>query len=86
MGRQILVGDAEVAEAPHQRGDAGALGMAVELVAQHVAVVARARRSSRQAPAGARGSGSASMMSSVFRPIFAISDVLLVDRDQLAAG
>src|SRR5437868_1021540 len=39
VGREVLVGDSEVGEPPHERGDAGPLGVAVELVAERVAVI-----------------------------------------------
>ena len=86
VGRQVLVGDAEVAQAPHQRGDAGPLGMAVEFVAEHVAVIARAATFHSESSGGIAVSGSASMMSSVLLAHLGHQRLLLVDRDQLAAA
>ena len=73
-------------QAPHQRGDAGAFGVAVELVAEHVAVILEPDVPLGELGRNRRRAARSSMMSRVFLPILAISDCLLVDRDQLAAA
>ena len=39
MGGEVLVADVELVQPPHQPGDAGMLGMAVEAVAKRVALI-----------------------------------------------
>ena len=48
MRRQVLVQDAGIRKAAHQRSDSGPLGMAVKLVTKHMAVVIQAQIPLRQ--------------------------------------
>jgi hypothetical protein len=44
MSGQVLVGDAELGQAPHQRRDSGSFGVAVEFIAKNVAIIFKPNR------------------------------------------